>query len=184
MSSTRSQISTVIADYLASVIQSITNDLIGQLTPLVQQLAEIREAGSRVFVCGNGGSCANAAHMVLHLREIGIHALDLTADSPWVTALANDYGYEQIFSRSLQTSRAGSGDMLIVISGSGNSPNILAALKYARKQRMTRWGLLGRGGGKALALCDYTVVVDSQDYGPIEDTHGIIAHAVKQALTI
>ena len=154
-----------------------------QLEPLVKVLEGIREAGTRVFVCGNGGSCANAAHLVLHLRDAGIKAHDLMADAPWLTAVANDHGYQQIFAWTLHSLGAGPDDLLIVVSGSGNSKNVIEALEYAAANNIPRWGLLGMGGGTALSFCNGAVVVASDSYAVIEDIHSIAIHALHKALT-
>lgn len=153
---------------------------------LVETVANLRERGARVYVCGNGGSCANAAHLVLHLREVGIKAHDLMADAPWLSAIANDHAYEQAFYRSLQALGAGPEDLLIVISGSGKSKNILCALEFGTANNIPCTGLLGRvdGGGPAKDYCLNSVIVDSNDYGVIEDVHSIIIHALKKALTV
>lgn len=158
--------------------------LVGKLTELVDVISRIRHnvVGGRVYVCGNGGSASNAGHLVLHLRDVGIRAYDLVSDVPWLTATANDYGYDKVFSWVLEALQAGPEDLLIVISGSGNSPNIILALEYAGRKNIPCWGLLGMGGGKAAALCDGVVLVDSDSYAVVEDVHSIALHALTQAL--
>jgi len=144
-------------------------------------LRSARIGNRRVYVCGNGGSAANASHLTLHLSEVGLRAHDLSADLPILTALANDVGYEKATLRRLR-SLAEEGDTLIVISGSGDSPNILTALAEARRIGMTTIGLLGFGGGAAHNLCDRSVTLDSRDYGDIEDCHSFLVHSLKREL--
>ena len=183
-----SQISTIISDHFAAIDRAITPldashaGLVAHLAELAATLANVRQAGGRVYVCGNGGSASNTGHLVLHLRDVGVKAFDLMADTPWLTAIANDQAYEQVFSWSLHALGASPEDLLIVISGSGNSKNILKALRYAEANGVPRWGLLGMGGGDALNLCNDVVLVDSHSYAVIEDVHSIAIHALHKAL--
>lgn len=165
--------------------------LVSNLVLLAEKLAQVRSSGGHVYVCGNGGSCANAAHLVLHLREIGVKAFDLLADAPWVSAIANDRAYDQVFSWTLHALGAGPEDLLIVISGSGQSKNIMKAIEWAANANLTIAGLLGNAahnvyGGAAFDHMDsgLGIVVPSDDYGVIEDVHSICIHALKKALTI
>ena len=179
-----------IANYLASVGQILSpldapyGRLVEDLSVLAERLKEVHRNGGRVYVCGNGGSAANAAHLTLHLRDRKIRAFDLGADVPWVTATANDYGYERIFSMALHALDAGTQDLLVVISGSGDSENILAGLEIGAQRGLPSWGLLGMGGGKAAGLCTGTVIVDSDAYGIIEDVHSIAIHALAKTLQL
>ena len=144
-------------------------------------LLQAKERGSAVYVAGNGGSYSNASHCVLHLREAGLHAVDLMADSSHLTALSNDSDYIVAMSKRLALD-AKARDVLIVISGSGSSPNIVMALVQAKAKQMGAIGLLGFGGGMAVGLCDVAVVLDSTAYGPIEDCHSTIIHVLKDSL--
>ena len=181
-------ISTVISDHFAAIDRAITPldaghaELVGSLTALAEELQNICRGGGRVYVCGNGGSASNAGHLVLHLRDVGVKAFDLMADAPWVSAVANDRAYDQVFSWTLHALAAGPGDLLIVISGSGQSRNIMMALEYAVANKIPRWGLLGMGGGMAKELCEGVVLVDSNDYGTVEDVQSIAIHALHKAL--
>ena len=180
--------STIISNHFADIDRAITPldashvELVAHLTELAATLANVRQAGGKVYVCGNGGSASNAGHLVLHLREVGIKAFDLLADVPWGSATANDHGYSQVFNTSLQVLGASRDDLLIVISGSGKSQNVMRALEYAVANSIPRWGLLGMGGGWAKVNCEGVVLVDSDSYGVIEDVHAIAIHALTQAL--
>jgi len=137
-----------------------------------------------VFIIGNGGSAATASHMMNDLMlgvaqggKRGFRAIALTDNMPVLTATANDLSYRDIFSTPLRTlGRAG--DVLIAISGSGNSPNVIEAVHVAREVGMTTIGFLGMGGGKLKAVVDESIIVPSHDYGPIEDIHLILDHVM------
>lgn len=138
----------------------------------------------QVFVVGNGGSAATASHMACDLGKNTIgpnqrrfRIISLTDNTPLLTALANDVGYEHVFSEQL-VNLVQPADVLIVISGSGRSPNILAAMRYARERAATVIGLLGSDGGPARELADELVLVPSEDYGVIEDLHMILNHVL------
>ena len=149
--------------------------------PPFDHILERIQSCENIYCCGNGGSYANASHLVLHLREVGLSAYDLMADNATVTAYSNDYGYEKVLARQLRD-RATKKDILIVISGSGDSPNIIMALAEARRIGMGTIGFLGFGGGMAKAFCDMSLMFHSQDYGQLEDVHSAIAHIIKAAL--
>jgi D-sedoheptulose 7-phosphate isomerase len=151
-------------------------------TRIVECLAKRRS----LFLAGNGGSAATAEHWANDLRCIADRAgwtparvEALSVSSAQVTALANDQGYEHVFAHALRAG-ARAGDTLVVLSASGNSRNVLAALGEARRRGVNTIGLLGQGGGEALVLCDLALLVDSDDYGHIEDLHLACGHAVTQ----
>jgi D-sedoheptulose 7-phosphate isomerase len=158
----------------------------------VAALAAAIEAAYRedrqLFLIGNGGSAANASHMACDLAKNiypahagpGVRrfrALSLTDNVGLITALANDCGYDQIFAHQLSYYLR-PGDLVIAISASGNSPNILAALAFARDAGARTAALLGFGGGAARDLADVAVIVDSYDYGHVEDAHMVVNHLV------
>lgn len=142
---------------------------------LVKQIKKARF----VFVCGNGGSSATAEHFTNDLFSKGIKAVCLNSNTSIMTMIANDFGYDYVFSMQMDT-YANREDLLIVISGSGNSKNILEALIPIKGYRT--FALLGMGGGKAAQLADQSIIVDSDDYGIIEDEHMQIVHRVKDLL--
>jgi D-sedoheptulose 7-phosphate isomerase len=145
-------------------------------------LQDARETGKHVFVIGNGGSAAAASHMVCdfgkNTREAGkncIRAICLNDNVPSVLAYANDKGYDAIFSEQLLT-LGRPGDILIAISGSGNSANILKGIETARQMRIKVIGLTGFKGGKMKDMTDICLVVPSDSMEIIEDVHLIINH--------
>jgi D-sedoheptulose 7-phosphate isomerase len=156
-------------------------------------LFDAYQQGKQVFLVGNGGSAATASHMACDLGKSTIRPnlprlriTSLNDNVPLLTALANDVGYEHVFSEQL-VNLIVAGDVLVVLSGSGRSPNILEAIRYARSRSATVIALLGSDGGEVVDLADEHVVVPSEEYGLIEDVHMILGHLMadyfKQRLT-
>jgi D-sedoheptulose 7-phosphate isomerase len=157
---------------------------------IVQRLREARERRATIFVAGNGGSSATASHFVNDLGKaakrtgcVPIRAMSLSDNTPWLTALGNDEGYDRVFAGQLENF-AEPGDMLIVISASGNSPNLVRAVELAQAQRMTAIGLLGFDGGVLKDLADDCIWIPTERgaYGPVEDCHAILCHAITACL--
>jgi D-sedoheptulose 7-phosphate isomerase len=146
---------------------------------------------TRLFVCGNGGSGASADHWVCDYMK-GVNedtnrfpsakAISLVSNGPLVTAIANDIGFDQIFAKQLDYHRPSGTDVLLCLSVSGNSPNILAALYKAKAIGMKSVAMTGCDGGKAAGICDFHVNVSSYNYGIVEDIHMMILHAISQQL--
>jgi D-sedoheptulose 7-phosphate isomerase len=155
---------------------------------LADDLLACWRAGGQVFLAGNGGSAANAVHLandflysLSKTRGAGLRAHALPANPSVLTCLANDVGYEEIFSLQLAV-QARAGDLLIVFSGSGNSPNVLSALEEARRIGMRSYAVLGYSGGKARALADVPIHFAIDDMQIAEDAQLIIGHMVMQWL--
>lgn len=146
---------------------------------------------TRLFICGNGGSAASADHWVCDYMK-GINedtnrfpsakAISLTSNGPLITAIANDIGYDQIFAKQLDYYKPNGTDVLICLSVSGNSPNIIAALYKAKTIGMKSIALTGGDGGKAGTICDFHCNIPSYNYGIVEDIHMIILHAISQQI--
>ena len=142
---------------------------------------------NKIMLCGNGGSAADAQHlaaeMLVRLRpnnnRIGIPAIALAQDTSTITACGNDFGYNKLYERMVQ-SLGYNGDVLIAITTSGNSENIILAMKQARKMGIKVFGFLGSGGGKALELCDEAFVVPSDNTGRIQESHITAGHALME----
>ncbi len=155
---------------------------------LANELLECWKGGRQVFLCGNGGSAGNAIHLANDLlygvsKQKG-HALRvaaLPANSSVVTCLANDQGYDDIFSHQLAV-LAREKDVLIVLSGSGNSPNIVKALEQAQQMGMKSFAVLGFTGGKAKRLADVPIHFEVHDMQIAEDLQLIVGHMVMQWL--
>lgn len=158
------------------------------IEPLAEALLDAWKNGRQVFWAGNGGSAGNAIHIVNDMlypvskrHGDGIRAHALPANSPVLTCLANDEGYEEIFAKQLAV-LADEGDVLIVMSGSGNSPNILRVLEEAKAKGVTSFAILGYSGGKAKALADHPLHFPVDDMQIAEDLQLIIGHMVMQYL--
>jgi phosphoheptose isomerase len=142
--------------------------------------------GARIFSCGNGGSASIANHMqcdhvkgVRTATDLRPHVLSLSANVELLTAIANDTGYENIFVYQLQ-SQSDPGDVLLAVSSSGRSPNIVRALTWAREQGLRTIAVTGFSGGSAREAAEISVHIDCTNYGIIEDLHQAIMHALAQ----
>lgn len=137
----------------------------------------------KLLIAGNGGSAADAQHFAgelvsrFYFDRPALAAIALTTDTSILTAIGNDYGYEDIFSRQIQALGV-AGDVFIAISTSGNSPNILKALVQAKGQGLTTIGLTGRSGGKMKALCDICLCAPSDSTPRIQECHLVLEHAL------
>jgi D-sedoheptulose 7-phosphate isomerase len=143
--------------------------------------------GNKVLLCGNGGSAADAQHIAAELtgryktNRQGLPAIALTTDTSALTAIANDFGYDRVFDRQVEA-LAEEGDVFIGISTSGNSKNIINALKTARKMDCKTIGFSGRDGGDMNGLCDINIIVPSDNTPRIQEMHILIGHIICQAI--
>jgi len=164
------------------------NDLVDSFKVIENKLRQRKT----IFLAGNGGSAATASHALVDLnktilghsknyRNLRLRVISLTDNIPTLTAIANDFSYNDIFSESLKN-LANPGDLLIVVSGSGNSQNIISVLKTAEDLQVETLGLLGFDGGKAVKLVNHKVLVQSESYGHIEDIHMIYFHLLTEYL--
>lgn len=155
----------------------------------VELFQRAREHGATVFVAGNGGSATTASHMVTDLMfgrglpEPGLRVVGLADNQAVITATANDVAYEEVFARQIRR-LARPGDVLVLISASGNSPNIVEAAKAARELEVCVIGLSGFDGGALADLSDVSIHVASppEAYGPVEDVHLVVNHMLVAAL--
>ena len=147
------------------------------------------QEGNKLMLCGNGGSAADAQHlaaeMLIRLRpnnnREGIPAIALAQDTSTITACGNDFGYDQLFERLVRT-LGHEGDVLIAITTSGNSKNIIAAMRAAKKIGIFVFGFLGSKGGEALKYCDEAFVVPSNNTGRIQESHITAGHALMELI--
>jgi len=149
-------------------------------------LTEAYARGARMFSCGNGGSASIANHMqcdhvkgIRNQTDLAPQVLSLSSNMELVTAIANDLGYENVFVYQLQ-SQARPGDVLIAVSSSGQSPNIVHALTWARDHGLRTIAITGFGGGQARTVAEVVIHVDSTNYGVVEDLHQSVMHALAQ----
>lgn len=148
-------------------------------------VVETLKNGNKILICGNGGSAADAQHIAAELtgkyktERRGLPAIALTTDTSALTAIANDYGYDRIFDRQIEA-LANNGDLIIGISTSGNSKNIINALKVAKKLSCKTLGLTGRDGGVMNELCDINLIVPSNNTPRIQEMHILFGHIICQ----
>jgi D-sedoheptulose 7-phosphate isomerase len=174
--------STSYFDYLKQILDSID---LTEIKNFVEILLDAREKGKTVFFIGNGGSASTASHFANDLSfgcneyEQPFQVVSLTDNVSILTALGNDFGYEEIFVRQLMI-QSKSGDVLVGISASGNSPNIINAFKYAADAGILSVALTAFDGGKMKEIADKGIHVptDFKEYGPAEDAHMILDHLV------
>ena len=139
--------------------------------------------GNKILICGNGGSAADAQHIAAELtgrykrERRGLSAIALTTDTSALTAIGNDYGYDFVFSRQFEA-LAQKGDLLWGISTSGNSANVLNALKLAKKMECNTLGFSGRNGGEMKEWCDILLISPSEDTPRIQEMHILMAHII------
>lgn len=143
-------------------------------------LMQAYEGCRRVFVMGNGGSAAAASHFACDLNlatreRKRLQAVSLNDNTPLLTALANDFGYGEVFREQL-ANLVTAGDVVIVISASGDSENILKAVRLARERGAVTVGILGFGGGEAGTLVDHQLTISNQDFFVVESVHATLAH--------
>ena len=168
---------------LASLARVLTPDFLAGLDPVARALADALAGGGKLLVMGNGGSAADAQHIAAELvgrfklERPGLPAIALSTDSSILTAWSNDYSFDTVFSRQVEA-LARPGDIVWGISTSGNSVNVVRAFEAARTMGATTLGLLGRDGGRLLALSDHAIVVPLAETDRIQTAHLLIYHAL------
>jgi D-sedoheptulose 7-phosphate isomerase len=161
--------------------------LASAVSSAVDLIASSMEVGGQLMVAGNGGSAADAQHIAAELtgrfqrERQPLRAMALHGNTSALTAIGNDYGYEHVFAREL-SAHARPGDVLLAISTSGNSANILRAIEAARKKKVGVIGLTGESGGKMRAACDLCLCVPSKSTARIQEMHITIGHAICELL--
>lgn len=158
-----------------------------ELMNLIQEVCtktiEVYRSANKTLIAGNGGSAADAQHIAgefvskFYFDRPGLASLALTTDTSIITAIGNDYGYEKLFSRQVQANGV-KGDMFIGISTSGNSANVVEALKECKEKGIITVGLTGASGGKMAELCDYCIKVPSNETPRVQEAHILIGHII------
>lgn len=167
----------------ASIKRMMAQSLADVIVNAAQMVLKAYQAGGKVLLIGNGGSAADAQHIAAELvgrfkrERKGLPAIALTTDTSILTALANDYGYDTIFSRQLEI-LASNKDVLLAITTSGTSPNILKAVEVAQSKGVAVIGLTGAKGGKLKDMADLTIMVPSDDTPRIQEAHITIGHII------
>lgn len=173
-----------VTEYLEEVRVMLSQMPLEEIRQVINLLLEIHQARSKVFIMGNGGSAATASHFACDLAKGTIisglprfRVIALTDNTPLITAWGNDTAYEDIFAEQL-LALLESGDVVIAISASGNSENVLKAVRMAKREGAITIGFTGRGGGKLQSLVDVCVAVPSDCMEQVEDAHLILEHLI------
>ena len=181
MTTLHERIASIVADSLR-VKRDYFAEHAADVLRAAEMLAACFRADGRLMLCGNGGSSTDAQHIAgefvnqfAHKDRRALPALALTTDGGVLSSIANDTGFENVFARQVEAfGRAG--DVLLAITTSGTSPNVVVACEQARKVGLKIIGLLGRDGGRVAPLCDVALVVPSQDTQRIQETHNLVGH--------
>jgi len=158
-----------------------SDDLVQRIYDASAMMIQCLQKGGKILWCGNGGSAADSQHLSaelvarLNMTRPGLASLALTTDTSLITAWSNDVGFETLFSRQVEA-LGKKGDVLFGLSTSGNSPNVLEAIKSARKKEMTSIALLGKNGGTIHEFTDLSIIIPSDNTQHIQEAHITIGH--------
>ena len=177
-----------ITSYVAGQSRALESVPAAEIAAVIDIVRRAGRDGRRIFVCGNGGSAANAAHFVTDLGKNASEAagrpfrvLSLADNVSWMTAIGNDYAYDDVFVRQL-VNHSSPGDLLIVTSVSGSSPNLVKAAEFARREGLTTVALVGGKRGRLAEIADHILVVGDTHYGRVEDAQMNILHMICYAV--
>lgn len=168
-------------------IHTVQNELQEDILKACKMAVECIKNGGKVLLCGNGGSAADAQHIATEFtgryksERKALAAIALTTDTSALTAIGNDYGFDEVFARQVEA-LGDDKDLLIAISTSGNSSNIVKALQKAKEIRCATLGFSGKGGGSMNGLCDLNIVIPSSNTPRIQEMHILIGHIICQAI--
>jgi D-sedoheptulose 7-phosphate isomerase len=181
---TKSAITDFAENYRLSVTRTLAYIDAAKVAQAVEWLKEAREQSKHIFVCGNGGSASTASHFACDIvkgasykQEKRFRIMALTDSLPTLTAYSNDVSYESVFVEQLKNF-AQAGDVVMGISSSGNSPNVVRAVEYGNSIGCRTIGLSGRDGGKLAPIAQLSIHVDDPHTGRIEDAHMIVCHMI------
>lgn len=177
--------------YVNKLIDGLVSVDTRELDFVCEMLISAYKKGTPVYVCGNGGSAAISDHFMCdHTKgmhtDTALHAraISLSSNGPTITAIANDIGYDQIYSFQLESLGEIKQGVLVAISASGNSPNIVNAITAAKRMQMTTIAFVGFDGGKCKKLADFCLHVKSDNYGVVEDAHQSLMHIIAQTVRL
>ena len=168
-------------------IEAVMDNMEEELVKASRMAVEALQRGNKILLCGNGGSAADAQHIAAELtgryktERRGLSGIALTTDTSALTAIGNDYGYDRVFDRQVEA-LANKGDLLIGISTSGNSANVVSALKLAKEMGCKTLGFSGRDGGVMNEVCDINLVVPSDNTPRIQEMHILFGHTICQII--
>ena len=168
--------------YVESLNRNLNKIPFDQINNIVSILGKANKEKKQIFVFGNGGSASNSSHFITDLGKSAsdklsdrFRCMSLNENTAWITAIGNDYSYEDIFLLQLKN-YAQPGDVVLTMSVSGSSPNLVKAFEWARANGLITIALVGGKKGKLAGIAEHVVVIDSEHYGIVEDTHMVIAH--------
>lgn len=171
------------AEALKNLLSESANKYGNVFDNCAEVIANALRNENTIFWCGNGGSAADSSHLAVELigrfknNRRSLPSLSLNADTSAITCIANDFGYEEIFARQLE-GLGKKGDVLVVLSSSGKSENILRVLRKAKDLGVTSIALLGKGGGSAVSLSELSIVIDSEETARIQEMHLLLGHTL------
>lgn len=173
-----------ITDYINAQKAALDSIPVDQVLDLIQRFETAWKEERQIFVFGNGGSAANASHFVTDLGKGAsdkmskpFRCLSINDNTPWITAIGNDYNYDEIYLRQLQN-YGRPGDVVLTMSVSGSSPNLVKAVKWAKENNITTIALVGAKRGRLAEIADVVIVADTTHYGRAEDVHMGICHII------
>jgi D-sedoheptulose 7-phosphate isomerase len=181
---------TIINKYSSDLVNALKLNAMGEVTKLGAAMLQAWKTGSNIYFCGNGGSAGNANHLANDFiygagtgNGTGLRAESLSANSAVLTCLANDIGYDNIYSEQIRV-KGNPGDILIVLSGSGNSPNVVNAIDQANKMGLATFAVLGFTGGRCKELAQVPIHFEVHDMQIAEDLQLIVGHMCMQWLSL
>ncbi len=179
----------IVQTYLEKINYAFTLPAINQIPVLGEALKQAWENSKTIYFCGNGGSAGNAVHLANDFlygagikNGIGLRVESLSANTSILTCLANDIGYENVYAEQLRV-KANAGDVLVVLSGSGNSPNIVKALEMANSKGLISFAILGFSGGKCKDIAQHPIHFEINDMQVSEDLQMMVGHMCMQWLS-
>ena len=178
----------IIQNYTQNLTNALNLSAMQSVPVLAEALIQAWRTGAKIYLCGNGGSAGNAIHLANDFiygagikNGCGLRTESLSANAAVLTCLANDIGYDRIYSEQIKV-KGNPGDVLIVLSGSGNSPNIIAALEQAKAMKVKSYAILGFTGGLCKELADVSIHFSVDDMQISEDLQLVVGHMLMQWL--
>lgn len=176
-----------LSDYIARQKKALDTIPLNTVSEIIDVFRDALKNDHQIFVFGNGGSAANASHFVTDLGKGSsdktwrrFRCMALNDNTPWMTALGNDYSYDEIFTRQLMNF-ARKGDVILTMSVSGNSPNLVSAVSWAKENGILVIALVGAKRGRLAEMADIPLVVNDTHYGRVEDAHMGVCHMIAYA---
>jgi D-sedoheptulose 7-phosphate isomerase len=171
-------------NYVGNLNQVLNELPYDKINDIIQVLKKVNKEDKQIFIFGNGGSASTSSHFTTDLGKSAsdkhpkrFRCISLNENTAWITAIGNDYTYEDIFLRQLQN-YAQPGDVVMAMSVSGNSPNLVKAFEWAKSSGLETIALVGGKKGRLATIARHVIVIDSQHYGIVEDAHMIISHLI------